>query len=106
MVTEKRRSDRKRMQFRVEYWKANESGRKIRAEGVNISLGGVGLKLREPVKDGDALCMKIKKGLLQKPIEARGRIVWQDALDSFGKVTAGVKFAEAQWAQIEEMIYG
>lgn len=106
MLSENRNSDRRRMRFRVECWKADEPSKKIRAEGVSISLGGVGLKLREAVKSGDSLCLRIAKSFWGKPIEARGKVVWQEGHESSGVIMAGVKFVEAPWTELEEMVYG
>lgn len=104
-MNELRRFGRRPTRFKVTCWAADRPARRLKGYGMTISLGGIGLKLKERIEPGSIVRIRIAKAFWQEPIEAMGRVAWQADLDSFGMVAVGVRFTDAEWAKIEEILF-
>ncbi len=102
---ERRKYGRKEPHFRVVCWTSDVPMRRIEAESVDVSFGGICLKLKEALKANEIVRLRIQKGLWQKPIEVLGRTAWQYDTGVSGKTRVGIKFVSAPWTRIEELLY-
>lgn len=103
-MEERRRYGRKEPNVNVVCWTADAPMKRVTAETVNVSFGGIGLRLNNEVGLNRIVRLRIQKGLWQRPIEALGRIVWQGRPDISGRTMAGIKFISVPWTRIEEVL--
>ena len=104
-MEERRKYGRKGPDFRVVCWTSDTPMKRVGAETVNLSFGGIGLRLNNEVAVDKIVRLRIQKGLWQKPIEALGRVAWNGGSDILGRTMTGVKFISAPWTRIEELLY-
>jgi len=58
-----------------------------RAEAVNLSLGGMGVRVSQPIDEDEIIHVRFSLPGCNKPVRARGELVWSDR-----EGNAGIKF--------------
>ncbi len=81
-----------------------------RAEAFNVSLGGLGLRLRDPVQEDEIVHVRLWVPECATPIQARGEIAWSDCQGNAGirftAMSQGSLAALAQWLQLLALTTG
>ncbi len=99
-MKERRKFPRKDVKLKVICSTGEWQREEIAATAVDISSDGIGLRLKKLIGKGKNLTLKIQKTFWEKPVEARGRLVWQSSSDEEGEVRAGIQFTDVPWTQL------
>lgn len=96
-VTDRRLFPRINRKIRVRYQVRGEGPLPIGGEGetANVSRGGIGLHLDEPLRPGTMVDLELRFPFSPIPFQARGQVIWCDSTgDADGRFPAGVRFVE------------
>jgi len=103
-MEERREYGRKPLRFKVILTAPEGPYRSVTAEAANLSVGGVGLKLKEAVKSRGRLFLRITRPFFQDSIEGTGEIMWQKFSEGSGEFLAGVRFIEMPFTKIKALL--
>jgi len=103
-MVEKRKHIRHDLVCKVEYAPLDDPKAEARTSSFNISLGGIGLEIREFIKGNGKLKLAISDPASGIPIEARGHLVWQSGTPGFSAQRAGIKFTEIPWSRLKVLL--
>lgn len=104
MQTERRKHARRKFAYKVICASLKNPRKKFRATLVNISLAGIGLKIKRLIEGSESLKLLIFQPGRRVPIEAKGRLVWQGKLPDTPETRAGIQFTEIPWTQITSFL--
>lgn len=99
-MTEKRRYRRHSLMYKVIYSNAEDPQKQIETTSTDISLGGIGLRIKKLVRRNRNLNLQIYKPSSKIPIKAKGTLIWQNRLR--GK--AGIQFTDIGWNKIKSLV--
>ena len=94
---EKRRKKRYDISCDVLYSTTANPAKELRARGLNISLKGIKLGLKQLIS-GKNITLKIFDPHSKLPIITKGRLVWQTQSIKKDLVSAGIEFTKTSWA--------
>jgi len=94
---EKRRRTRYNISCDVTYSTSKDPTKELRARGLNISLRGIKLGLKQLIND-KSITLKIFDPHSELPIIAKGKLVWQTQSIKKDSVLAGIEFTKTSWA--------
>ena len=81
-----------------------------RAEAFNVSLGGLGLRVRDPLEEDEIVHLRFWLPQCPTPVQARGEIAWSDRQGNAGirftAMSQGSLAALAQWLQLLALTTG
>ena len=103
-MAERREYERKQLKFKVVLSVPEQPYRRITAEAFSLSVGGMGLKLKETINGRGRVAMRIARPFFQDSIEGTGEIVWQKGAEGSKDVLAGVKFIEMPFTKIKALL--
>jgi len=98
MAEERRRYIRRSLMLKVVCLNADDPRRRMETTSTDISLGGIGLKIKNFMSRD--LDLRIYGPSSRKPIMAKGTVVWQNLL----KGRAGIQFTSIGWNDIKSLI--
>jgi hypothetical protein len=106
-MEERREYGRKEIRFKVVISLTRQPYRCVKAEATDLSMGGVGLKLRrkEAVENKERVFLRIERPFFQDSIEGTGEIVWQKSIKGSKDTLAGVKFFEIPYSKIKALAF-
>ncbi|MCK4463623.1 MAG: PilZ domain-containing protein [Candidatus Omnitrophica bacterium] len=99
-MTEKRRYRRRSLMYKVIYSNAEDPQKETGTISTDISLGGIGLRMKKFVKGMRNLNFQIYGPHSRIPIKAKGRLVWQNRL----RGRAGIQFTDIGWNKIKSLV--
>ncbi len=99
-MTEKRRHRRHSLMYKVIYSNAEGPQRRMKTTSTDISLGGIGLKIKKLVEGNRNLKLKIYKPSSRVPVKAKGTLIWQNRL----RDRAGVRFTAIGWSEVKSLV--
>jgi len=71
----------------------------------NISIGGLSLVVKEPVREGDLLQIQIQIPHLEEPVRVTGDVIWfVAARDREGRHEAGVRFQDVKPLELNKIL--
>jgi len=91
-MKEKRLSKRYEAEYKVIYKTREYLGREIKTFCFNLSKKGIGIYIRDFIKNTDRIELKIYEPHRDQPISLVGEVVWQSGLPWKGADRAGIKF--------------
>ena len=103
-MRDQRKSPREGVQCTVRYATEDSPKRVFTTKSVDLSLGGIGMRLREFIRGNMVVKLKIYSHLSPAPISAEGKIMWQSGLPGFGASRAGVQFTDAPYTKIKGLL--
>ncbi len=96
---------RKPMYFRAVCVTENDPYRDIQAEGFDMSAGGVGIKIKQPINTRGSVRLRITRPFYQDTFEVKGKVAWQAKPDNTGTIRAGIKFFDIPWNKIQPLLH-
>ena len=75
----------------------------ISGKAVDISQGGVGLRLSKPLNRRGTVRVKISDRSSGIEIEAEGKIAWYKTIES-GEGRIGIDFTKIAWTRLQELL--
>jgi len=103
-MREKRKYTRHELMYKVVLHPDNSAISPIETESFNISFGGIGVILKEYIKNTENINLSIRVPENKEPISARGRLVWQSGSPGLGAQRAGIQFTEIPWTQLKTLL--
>jgi len=103
-MQDKRKRQRQSLKCVVGYLTEDQPDRPVTTKAVDVSLGGIGLRVREFIKSNMAIKLKIYSQLSPVPIDAKGKVVWQSGYPGFGAHRAGIQFTDAPYIKIKGLL--
>jgi len=103
-MRDKRKRQRHGLKCVVRYLTEDYPNRPVTTKAVDISLGGIGVRVREFIKSNMKIKLKIYSQLSTVPIDAEGKVVWQSGYPGFGAHRAGIQFTDAPYTKIKSLI--
>ena len=103
-MRDKREHQRQSLKCAVRYVTEDCPNRPVTTKAVDISLGGIGMRMREFIRSNMTLKLKIYSQLSTVPIDAEGKVVWQSGFPGFGANRAGIQFTDAPYTKIKSLI--
>ncbi len=97
---ERRQFPRKEASLKVVCQPEESPGTKIIARTVDISQGGVSLKLNRPFNASGKVSVTVYGPLWQGHIKGSGAVAWQSTLSS-GESRMGIEFTSMGWTEWE-----
>jgi hypothetical protein len=99
----KRKHKRYKMDSKVEYAPVDDPSQINEADIVDISFGGVGIKLGKLLKGNPDLNIKIKHMGTGVTLDGRGKIVWQKGATEADK-RAGIQFIYVALSELKRIL--
>ncbi|MBL7157100.1 MAG: PilZ domain-containing protein [Candidatus Omnitrophica bacterium] len=103
-MSEKRKHVRYELAYDLAYSLPGALDEEIRTESINISMGGICMKIRGFLKDVNGITLHIYDPERASCIKAKGRLVWQSGSPGFGASRAGIRFTEVPWTQLKTLL--
>jgi len=103
-MREKRKHTRHELIYRVALHPEGGTATPIETESFNISFGGMGIILKNYIKNTENIDLSIHDPQSEELIRARGRIVWQSGSPGLGAQRAGIQFTEIPWTQLKSLL--
>jgi len=101
---DRRKYERRKAAYYITYSLPDKPDKTFHSESFNVSLGGLGLKLNNPVKESAVLNLVIFTPKSTNPIKASGRVVWQDESGQYEEKRAGLEFTEIGWSSVKTLL--
>jgi len=104
MLSERRNHTRYALLYKVICSPSENPAKKIIARSFNVSLGGIGLTIKDFLNENRYLNLTIctpKKDML---IRACGKLVWQSRSHDIAENRVGLKFTEIQYTKIKKLL--
>jgi len=103
-VQERRKYERFTVPYKVVYATLENSRRRVKTTTLDISMGGIGIKIQELIKGSGKLKIQIYTPIEKEPIRAEGKLVWQDGGEGRSPERAGIQFTEIPYTKIKSLI--
>ena len=103
-MQDKRKHQRQSLKCVVRYLTEDCPDRPVTTKAVDISLGGIGLYMREFIKSNMSIKLQIYSQLSTVPIDVEGKVVWQSGYPGFGAHRAGIQFTDAPYTRIKSLV--
>ena len=103
-MREKRKYTRYELIYKVVLRPEGDLSCPVETESFNVSFGGIGVMLKNYIKDTDNITLSIHNPQTAEPIEAKGRLVWQSGSPGVGAQRAGIQFTEIPWTQLKTLL--
>ncbi len=104
MAADQRKNPRHDLRCKVVCSFPENPTKKFNVTSVNISLGGLGLKLNNFIRESKYLKIAIFDPNKKRPVKAKGRIVWQKHFRDFTERRAGIQFTDIPWTKIKSLV--
>lgn len=101
----RRKFPRRPLYFKTVCVPEKDPYRHLQAEGFDMSAGGIGIKIKQPIFTGSVVKLRITRPFYQDTFEAKGRVAWQAKPDSAGTIRAGIRFTEIPWSKIQPLLH-
>jgi len=103
-MKERRKHKRYNIELKIVYSTAEEPYEENKAVSIDISMGGIGMKITQAIKGKGNLKLKIYQKGRREPVPAKGKIVWQKPEAEAGPARAGVEFTEIPWTELKTVL--
>jgi len=103
-MEERREHERRAIRFKVVLSPPEGPHRYIMADAMDLSMGGMRIRLKEAIKSGGKIALRIARPFFQDMIDGTGEIIWQKGPDDSNDIFAGVRFIEMPFTKIKALI--
>ena len=103
-MIDRRQYIRHSLRYRVLCTSSGAPTRKVRATSFDISMGGVGIKLKNFITKSEKINLEIFIPRAKKPIKVKGSLAWQAHLPSLGAKRCGIQFTEIPWTCLKTIL--
>ena len=105
-MKENRKFIRLRVPLPVEYSliKKHKRQKAFRTTMQNISVGGLSLQVKEPVRNGDLLRIEIQVPDWEEPIRVVGDVIWHGGATKEEHPQAGIRFREVNPVELNKIL--
>jgi len=101
-MSERRKYKRYTFICKVVFSPTENLRQKVKTKSVDISLGGVGLYLKNLIKRDTNLNLSIYHPKSGESIDAKGKLVWQSSAS--GDCRAGIQFTEIPYTKLKNLL--
>jgi len=103
-MKERRKYRRYNAEYNIVYSTAEAPGRKFKATSVDISLGGIGVRVKRFIKGKGKLILQIYTPHARNPVKAKATLVWQNGRPGFAAERAGIRFTEIPYTRLKTIL--
>ena len=102
-MEEKRLHTRHSATYKVVY-SVEGTTRTVATNSLDVSFGGIGIAVKGVLKTSCKIKLSIHCSALNKPLEANGRLIWQDNSPGTDVQRAGIQFTDAPYTQLKDLL--